>query len=392
MGLFRKAADSIPRAGMSTPLAFAPEPEPPSRDSPGLLRRGVELRDRPEPAAPSPVPAEEPGGDLSVVAPAPAKPPLREIRYSAELTSEIVSAIGSLPDGVELPSRLFSIVSSKLGVRKGALLLYDALRLVYAPWASIGYDQTTLHRLRIPLGANESFNALANGAPLILADADVIRPYQEYFSSREFSSLARVLLAPFIAGERLAGMLLLTDVASSAESETDILECLRGIIAAGSPRVDAARAKKLSSAGTAAVQAPATLEEQATRFLGPRGQPARPALMLALSVEDYAQRILAGHEHLDPFRLHEDLHYFLGAFVADTGAAFAVRPGRFIVGLRSIDISEMDIFLHQLTLHLDGLFGSPERREKEARPRILKTRAWPSDGDDVRTLLDDLAS
>jgi hypothetical protein len=382
MGLFRKAAVSVPRGGTTPPLVFAPEPELPSQDSPGLLRRGLELRD---------VPATAPGPEPSELPPV-AKPVLREaaqpqVRHLAEITSEIVSAIEALPDGVELPSRLFSIVSAKLGVRKGALLLYDALRLVYAPWASTGFDQTTMHRLRIPLGANESFNALANGDPLILND---VEGYQEYFSSREFSALARVLFAPFIASERLVGMLLLTDIAGAAEPDADMLECLREIVRAGSPRVDAARAKKLSAAGAAAVQAPVSLEEQALTFLGPRGQ--SPALFLSLSVEDYAQRILAGHEHLDPFRLHEDLHYFLGAFVADTGAAFAVRPGRFIVALRSIDVSDMDIFLHQLTLHLDGLFGGPERREKEARPRILKTRAWPSNGDDVRALLDDLAS
>jgi hypothetical protein len=397
MGLFRKAVGSAPpdatAAPSPAPLPFAPQPAAGSRSG-GLLRRGARLRESPAPAAEPGLPRLE--GPDTAFAPA-AEPvagdaPVHEFRAAARAAAEVVDAIGRLPDGVELPSRLFSIVSAGLAVRKGALLLYDALRLVYAPWASTGYDQTTLSRLRIPLGATTSFNALANGDPLILTDPASLAPYQEYFSSREFSFVTRLIMTPFIAGESLVAVLLLSDLGSSDDTDEDLREAMRAVAAAGSPRVNAARARKLTASGPSAPQAPLSLEAQASRFLGTPTGAATPALLLALTVEDYSRRVLAEHQHLDPFRLHEDLHYFLGTYVSDMGTALAVRPGRFILALRSLDTGDIDLFVHQLTLYLDGLFGGQDRTDKAAAPRVLKLRAWPADGDDVRSLIDDLAS
>ena len=77
--------------------------------------------------------------------------------------------IASLRGGVELRRAFSRCLTTLLGSAKGALLLYDPVRLVYAPWAVRGYDQTTLHRMRIPLGANNAWNAMANGLPLFLS-------------------------------------------------------------------------------------------------------------------------------------------------------------------------------------------------------------------------------
>ncbi len=379
MGLLRKAAGGAP-----------PPPEPGQR---GLLRRSIRVLDEMPRRAAGPdaagieathsLDAPESPADSPTV---PLVRAVREVRPAARVTAELLGAIDSIPDGVELPSRLFSVIASKLGVRKGALLLYDPARLVYAPWASQGYDTTTLHRLRIPLGANQSFNALANGDPLILSDPGSLGPYQGFFSSREFSTVSRLVLAPFIASDRLVGVLLLSELDPQLPGHADILECLAAVVRSGSARVDTARERRLAAAGTAAVQAPASLEEQASRFVGGAGG---PALFMALSLEDYARGVLAGHEHLDPFRLHEDIRYFLGAFVADAGTALAIRQGLFIVGLRDIDPADVDLFLHQLTLYLDGLFGGGGG---PAGPRILKKRSWPAEGNDVRSLIDYLAS
>ena len=145
----------------------------------------------------------------------------------------MVAAIQALPDGVELPSQLFSALTEQLSVEKGALLLFDPIRLVYAPWASLGYDQTTLHRMRIPLGANESFKALANGSPILVEDASTLGAYEQYFSAREFSSLSRILLTPFITAEKLVGVLLFTALEPPFPGKAELLECLKAISDAG---------------------------------------------------------------------------------------------------------------------------------------------------------------
>jgi hypothetical protein len=160
------------------------------------------------------------------------------------------------------------------------------------------------------------------------------------------------------------------------------------VAAAGSTRVDSAREKRLVTTAPSAPQAPATMEEQAARFLRAHGGTESPALFMTVSVEEYALAILAGHQHLDPFRLHEDIRHFLGAFVADAGTSLPVRPGVFIVGLRSLDPQDMDLFTHQLRQHLDGLFGSGGA----AQLHVVKKRSWPAEGNDIRSLLDYLAS
>jgi hypothetical protein len=272
------------------------------------------------------------------------------------------------------------------------LLLYDPLRLVYAPWASHGYDQTTLHRMRISLGANSSFNALANGMPIVIGDAPSLAAYQQYFSSREFSSLSRILLTPFIAAQKLIGVLLLTVVKPPLDGDDELLSCLARIAEAGSRQVQKAREERLNRAGAQVLRATASPEEEAARYAASFGAAGATILFLSLSLEEYAKRIVAAHEHLDPFRLHEDLHYFLGAFVAELGTAIPIRQGLFIVALQGLDAADLDLFLHQLSSFLHGLFGGNGQSGADAGLRILKTRSWPEDGTDARELVEFFSS
>lgn len=315
-----------------------------------------------------------------------------ETRDPEQATREIIAAIQALPDGVELPSQLFTALASLLSIEKGALLLFDPLRLVYAPWASLGYDQTTLHRMRIALGAHPSFNALANGSPIVVADAEALTSYQQYFSAREFSSLSRVVLTPFITAEKLVGVLLLTALKPPFKIDEHLLRCLKSIADAGSPRVQKAREKKLRKAGPGGMPAGASPEEEAARYVSSLGSAGTKALFLTLSLHEYSQKIISAHTHLDPFRLHEDLHYFLDSFVADLGLAIPIRQGLFVIALESYDTADLDLFLHQLSTFLHGLFGGNGTAGTATGPKILKTRGWPDEGGDIRELFDFLSS
>ncbi|MGD0724667.1 MAG: hypothetical protein ABSB63_03810 [Spirochaetia bacterium] len=316
----------------------------------------------------------------------------RKMRDPVLAAREIVAAIQALPDGVELPSQLFTELAARMSIEKGALLLFDPIRLVYAPWASQGYDQTTLHRMRIPLGANESFNALANGSPVFVEGASTLALYEQYFSAREFSSLSRILLTPFITAEKLIGVLLLTALKPPFEGDAPLLQYLKSIADAGSPRVQKAREKKLRKAGSQGMRAGASPEEEVGRYISSLGSAGTRILFLALSLEEYSRKIIAAHAHLDPFRLHEDLHYFLDSFVADVGLAIPIRQGLFIVALEGFDATDLDLFLHQLSSFLHGLFGGNGKSGAATGPQILKKSNWPEDGGDIRELLDFLSS
>lgn len=316
----------------------------------------------------------------------------RETRSPEQTTLAITSAIQALPDDVELPALLFSALASLLAIDKGALLLFDPLRLVYAPWASHGYDQTTLHRMRIPLGANQSFNALANGSPIAISDAQTVSLYKQYFSAREFSTTTRLLLTPFIADEKLIGVLLVTALKPPFKDEGTLLQCLKSVAEYGSPRVQKSREKKLKKAGAPVMPAGVSSEEEAARYISSFGSAGTKILFLSLSLLEYSRKIVSAHAHLDPFRLHEDLYYFLGAFVADLGTAIQVRQGLFIVALQGFDAADLDLFLHQLSSFLHALFGGNGQTAASTGPKILKIRHWPEDGGDVRELVDFLSS
>jgi hypothetical protein len=314
-------------------------------------------------------------------------------RRLADVIEEVEAAVASLKSGVELPSRLFTALSSLLGIRKGAFLLFDAVRLVYAPWAQRGYDQTTRHRMRVSLGANEAWNALANGTPLVLAGAPTLAAFQPFFSAREFASVARLVLVPFIAEDKLIAVLLITEMESPLATDEELTECLARAAEAGAPRVQQARAARLAGQEPGGPRLDAAApRDDLVRLLSSLPGSHAAVLLVSLSLEDLSREILSVHEDLDPFRLHEDLQFFLGSFLADAGRALSVRPGRFTLALPDFDASALDLFSHQLSLFLRGLFGNAEVTEGRASAQVLKSASWPADGADLRVLVESLSS
>ncbi len=427
MGLLRKAAVAAVRG---EPLSAGPgaavSEASPAR-GPGLLRRSITAREK-TPGPPSSQPTQEPspvprdqdlaptpltielaGGEAVQVPlpirvealPAEPEPAASAARRLDELTAQIQTAIASLKSGMELPSRLFTALSSLLGIRKGALLLYDAMRLVYAPWAQRGFDQTTRHRMRISLGANEAWNALANGRPIVLSGAPALAPFQPHFSSREFASVERMILVPFIAEDKLVAVLLITDLESPLATEAELTECLSRAAEAGAHRVQEARSARRSAPGPAEGRPEsAPPRDDMTQFLASlSGRTA--VLLVSLSLEEFDRQVLAAHEDLDPFRLHEDVQFFLGSFLSDVGKAMAVRPGRYTLALPDFEASGLDVFTHQLSLFLRGLFDGDAsaadafKGDAGGRPeavRILRTAAWLQGGADLRSLVESLSS
>ena len=433
MGLLRRAVVAAVRGEPPRETGTAVEAPPEPRRGPGLLKRSLQARRRdsenvpppPQPEAePLPLAEEAPPSSLTIelageesiaiplpvrvespaAATGPASGPVEEAfgatrpaaatgaRSSALVIEEIRTAVASLRGGMELPSRLFTALGSLLRIRKGALLLYDAIRLVYAPWAQRGFDQTTRHRMRIALGANEAWNALANGRPLVLSGAPALASFQPFFSSREFASVQRLILTPFIADDKLAAVLLVTDLDSPLSTEAELIECLAAASEAGAPRVQDARAARMAQPGPARPETSAPKDDLSQFLASLTGRPA--VLLVSLSVEEFSRQVLAAHEDLDPFRLHEDLQFFLGTFLADVGKALAVRPGRFTLALPDFDAGTLDVFGHQLQLFLRGLFDGDTAAgaAEPAAVRIMRTASWPGDGSDLRSLVESLSS
>ena len=410
MGLLRKAGVTAVRADTGRAEPAAAPARKAATHGPGLLRRSIralqsaqhpvsappllsiELAEREAPdLIPFKIETSARGSDGEQ--PIGASSPTEAGRPFDDVLEEVLTAIAALRSGVELPSRLFTALTALLGVRKGALLLYDPVRLVYAPWAVLGYDQTTLHRMRIPLGANDAWNALANGSPLALSGTPAIVPFQQYFSARELAGVSRLFLVPFIADEKLIAVLLLTAIDSPLTSQEELMACLARAAEAGAPRVHEARAAQLAAAGsTGARPEPLTLKDEPSRFVASINASRKTVLLLSVSLEEISKGVLKAHEHLDPFRLHEDLSYFLGSFLTDVGKVLAVRQGRFIFALPDFEASGLDLFMHQLSLFLNGLFGGNGTQADGVSPRIVSSVTWPADGADLGSLVESLSS
>jgi hypothetical protein len=358
MGLLRKAASAV---ALSDTNVSPPQVKPSS--SVGLLKRSIQM--------------------LAAI------PTL--IRADEDFTRNIVEESKALADGVELPSRLFTTLRKRLSITKGALLLYDPLRLEYAPWASYGLDQTTLHRMRIPLGASETFNALANGDPLEVTTPAQRTDFQRFFSSREFAVLEQIILCPYIFEDTLIGVLLITEVRHPFENTQALLSCLKEVAADLSSLLQRARGSLMKLSQARATRPPATPEEQVARLLESRPAQGKKMLFLSLPLGPYISAIASSHEDLDLFRLREDVRNLLEAFLADLGVAIMLPGGSLLVCIQEMGREDIPLFLHQLRYFLGSRFAGAPYEERGSLIEVSKSRIWPDEGTDLRELVTSLS-
>ena len=205
--------------------------------------------------------------------------------------------------------------------------------------------------------------------------------------------MSRLILVPFIADDTLIGVFLITDLDSPLSTDDELVECLSRASEAGAPRVQEARAARVAAAVASGVR-PETVSagDETSKFLDAIGSSRSPLLLAVLSLEEFTRGVLLSHHDLEPFRLHEDLVFFLGSFLADVGRALPVRQGRFVLAMPGFDRSNLDVFSHQLSRFLHRLLGDGQAHDPSLAPRILKVSDWPGEGADLRTLVESLSA
>src|SRR5208283_3965279 len=111
------------------------------------------------------------------------------------------------------------------------------------------------------------WNALGNGLPLSLVGAPSLATFQQYFSSREFASVNRLVLVPFISEDKLVAVLLLTEIDSPFSSDDELSACLARAAEAGAPRVYEARAAQIAASGSGGGRPqPVTIRDEPAQF------------------------------------------------------------------------------------------------------------------------------
>jgi hypothetical protein len=312
----------------------------------------------------------------------------RRTGTAADPTDAIISEVFSVPQGIEHPSQSFGVLKERLSITKGVLLLFDPVRMVYAPWAAVGYDTTTLHRLRIPLGASESFNAAANGRPVVVSGAAELAPYKSYFSNREFAHIIWLILVPFIFGEKLLAILVITAATPPYPTQELFLMGLERIAGAASPSFQKAREERLRDEENAVEARPKTLKEELSQLLSSRRSPRKKILLFSLSLEALEKKVLSAIPFLDSFRLEEDIRYFLKCFMSDLGRSISLGQGIYLFTVDGLPKQNVDLFLHQLRVFLGTLFGPLNGVLDSITSSTLRgIHGYPDEGDSVAHLV-----
>jgi len=390
MGLLRRAASAVTGDDMkpSMPAAQSRRRAESSARS-GLLKKSLKALAESTASLAAPAASAGPAASAASRASAKAAP---SAPVTGDLSRLIIEEAKALSNGVELPSRLFTTLRKRLSITKGALLLYDAVRLEYAPWASFGFDQTTLHRMRIPLGANETFNALANGEPLNVTDPGQRAAFQPFFSSREFSNLQHIVLSPYIFEDTLVGVLIVAEMRHPFSRPEELLWCLKTVAGDVAPLLQRARGFLMKWNQARANRAPTTPEDQVARILGSPALRGKRLLFLSLALAPYIRAVAEENEDLDLFRLREDVRSLLDAFLADLGEAIMLPAGALLVSLQGVQRDDVPLFIHQLRYFLDTRFAATRTEEPSSSIQVLKSRIWPDEGSDVRELVSFLSS
>jgi len=108
----------------------------------------------------------------------------------------LLAEIESYTSDLEFPLRLFAAIQRFFTFEKAALFFYEEAEKTFMHWVACGFDETTMHRLRIPaLFIERQFPDVhsCSSAPT----AKDIQELKPYFSFREFSMLERVFFHVF---------------------------------------------------------------------------------------------------------------------------------------------------------------------------------------------------
>jgi hypothetical protein len=290
---------------------------------------------------------------------------------AADQLEELLTGLDELEDGIEAPGRFFSLVKEQLGLKRAALLLYDPVRMVFASWAANGFDETTNHRLRIPLSANETMNRLSAGRVILASDPDTLSRFQQFFSFREFSTLENLLLVPFIHENKFMGILLI------AEMEGDLNQSdLSGFetLAVRAARLFyQARERHLEAAKRGIPEKPESIRESVRDAVQPCMAAGAPPIMIGVNTTDIIEKVKKRNPYVDAFRLSEDIARVILSLFQSLGPVFQIDRERILILVTRTPERDPELLLYHLKGTLTRLLlelTDQEAIDLEERVRI----------------------
>jgi hypothetical protein len=289
----------------------------------------------------------------------------------AEREERLWAGLREIENGIESPGRLFSLIKENLKLERAALLLYDPVHMTFAPWAVHGFDETTKHRLRIPLGANDTMNRLAAGRVFLLSSSEELQPFQQFFSFREFSTLSNLLLLPFTSESKFMGLLL------SANADPKNLRLFETLASRAATHLYAARERHLEGAKRGIPQRPESLQETVRKTLQPCVDKDFSPLMIRINTAGLVEAVRKHNPYIDSFRLNQDISRIVLSLFQSLGTVFQVDSERLLILITNpahpIQEGDYELLLYHLKATLGRLLpelAGHERIDLDEQVRI----------------------
>ena len=293
----------------------------------------------------------------------------------------ILHQLPNLPDSIELPAHLFSLLVASLELRRSALLLPDYDEDVFVPWASNGLDATSLHRLRIP--ASDLLAAAKRSDAGLFWIGEQSRDFAPYFSRREATMLEHLLLVPLIYRSELQAVLLVTDTPYFATHT----EYLRIILAAvGEPAARIIQEQRI--AFFQQIRQSILFKTSEIGVVSARVVERSPTGLRLVLVElsDIVSQVASSNEHLDPYRVWQDVLRVVTALFASTASVCEADDHRALLLLHGQIDDDIELLTHHIAASLRRLF--PEIATASVLQYV--SRRFPDDGDDLNALISTL--
>lgn len=389
MGLFKRAR-SLHRASrtasssgglLQKSLHFLEKVFPPSRDTPKSIDQAELDRILAVPTGaleevPTGIQKQTPESVPRTWKESGKKEELEEIESDGDLADstagqleELLTRLSELEDGIEAPGRFFSLVKEQLNLKRAALLLYDPVRMVFAPWAAHGFDETTNHHLRIPLGANETMNRLAAGKVFWLSDPDTLIRFQQFFSFREFSTLENLLLVPFIHENKFMGILLIAEM--EGDFRKSDLSGFETLAVRAARLFYHARERCLEAAKRGIPEKPESLRESVRNAVQSCLAAGTPPIMIGVNTANIIEKVKKQNPYIDPFRLREDIARVILSLFQSLGPVFQIDRERILILVTRTAERDPDLLLYHLKATLTRLLlESADQEEIDLDERV----------------------
>jgi len=264
-----------------------------------------------------------------------------------------------------------------LQISKGAILLPDYDENLFVPWASTGLDMTTLHRLRIP---DEDIDAIqARGPSGIIWEKEEVRSFTPYFSRREASQLERILLFPFVSAGGVQALLLLLETPYFDQHS----EFLRLILAAvGEPAAQVVQKQRLRYSDVIrhavvfkANELPLVTERLTER--APRG-----VHLVLMRLADVVSQVATANEHLDPYRVWQDILRIVASLFASTGIVCDLDQNQLLICLHGTLEDDLELIVY----HIGATIAELLPEVTDVPVLRFESKEYPADGADLLQL------